>query len=306
MILEPRAPLTELTEDQLTSLYDRVDAFTNRPSYRNCLIPGCMKQFDSISWMSGDPPPRPELSGKGWHTLGSGSIFPAGGHICPDHAPLLREHFPRRLQLPNGRWSIDCACEWTPTPQRWHGVLKALWEQHILTVTDVLPEAPPLTDPEHRTPLADLDDNTLAELYDRLWDAEGELVDAREAGRAVFLAYEQQRKLTGEQATLLASVHNALYSLRSNLVKSSRDWSLERTDAWLWALLVGWDCEEEHQHGEDCEPGAFDDVAKAHRWSDIRIELARKHRSVLAQAGPNDETEAAAARAAMLDKDARR
>ncbi|MET7713709.1 hypothetical protein [Streptomyces sp. NPDC005407] len=278
------------------------EALRNQPVLRHCLVPGCLREYDAVSCMEGDPPPRPEWSGEGWHTLGCGSIFPAGGHICPEHLELVKAHWPRRIELPHGRWSVDCACGWTPVPQRWHGVLRALWEQHLLTVTGDLPEAPPVTDPEHRVPLEEHTADTLTELYDRLWDAETGYTEARDIGRATFVFCDHQRTQIYEQSALLAAVYRALWSLRHNLVASSRDWSLEPTDAWVHALLVGWGCEEQHEHGDDCEIGALDEIAHVHGWSAQRTGLARKHRATLAKAGPNGESEAAAARAAMADK----
>jgi hypothetical protein len=244
-----RIPLTDLTPDQLEALYDHVDKLANPPALRNCLIPGCFKQMDAISCMNGDTPPRPEWSGKGWHTLGSGTIFPAGGHICPDHIQLVTDHMPRRLQLPSGRWSVDCACGWTPTPQRWHGVLRSLWEQHVLTVTGKLPDAPPQTDPEHRTPLADLDHAALEDLYDRLWDAEADREETRKVARTCMTYY------TAAVPALLG-VKDSLEALRARITLDSRDWSADKLDAWLWAVLVGWNCENTdpaHVHDDiDC------------------------------------------------------
>jgi hypothetical protein len=249
VICEQRTPLTELTADQLEALYDRIDKLANPPALRTCLVPGCLKQYDAICCMTGDTPPRPEWSGKGWHTLGSGSIFPAGGHLCPEHVELVTDHWPRRLQLPGGRWSVDCACGWTPTPQRWHGVLAAMWEQHILTITGKLPEPPPQTDPEHRAPLAGLDAAALEDLYDRLWDAEADRDETRDVARACMLAY------TAAVPALLG-VQTSLEALRQRITLDSRDWSADKLDAWLWAVLVGWNCENTdpaHVHNDvDC------------------------------------------------------
>ena len=38
---------------------------------------------------------------------------------------------------------------------------------------------------------------------------------------------------------------------RDAMVFDPRDWSVNRTDAWLWALLVGWD---ENAQLEEVEP----------------------------------------------------
>lgn len=249
MIREERVSLADLTPDQLEALYARVDVLTIQACLRTCMVPGCLRQYDSLSCMAGETPARPEWSGKGWATLGSGTIFPAGGHICPDHRELVTAHVPRRLKLPNDRWSFDCACGWTPAPQRWHGVLRALWEEHLLTELGKLPPAPPIPDPEHRFPLAQHTEDTLTDLYDRLWDAEADREEVREITRAAMIAYTIA-------APALLGVQTSLEALRTRITLDSRDWAADKLDAWLWALLVGWDCEdttEGHVHNDiDC------------------------------------------------------
>lgn len=229
------------------------EALLNQPSLRTCLVPGCLRQYDAMSCMAGDPPPRPEWSGTGWATLGSGTIFPAGGHICPDHKQLVTDHLPRRVKLPSDRWTVDCACGWMPAPQTWHGLLRALWEQHLLTEMGKLPAAPPIPDPdtpESRIPLAQHTEDTLTELYDRLWDAEADHEDLRDFARSCILAYT-----TAVPALLGAKT--ALEALRTRITLDSRDWSTDKVDALLWAVLVGWDCEntdDGHVHNDvDCE-----------------------------------------------------
>ncbi|MFD7541283.1 hypothetical protein [Streptomyces sp. NPDC059819] len=244
MIREERVPLRELTEDQLEALYLHIDALTNAPVLGNCLMPGCLRQFDSMATMAGDAPARPEWSGEGWWTLGPGSIFPTGGHICPDHKALVTAHWPRRIQLPSARWSVDCPCGWGPVPQRWHRLVAALWEQHLLAEAGELPPAPPLTDPEHRLPLAEHTEQSLAELYDRLWDAEADVPELRSLARTYTAGY-------GLAVPALLGAKTALEGLRTRITRDSRDWTADKLDALLWAVLVGWNCENadsEHVH----------------------------------------------------------
>lgn len=246
---EPRTPLASLTEDQLEALYNQVDAYARIAARRTCLVPGCLKQYDALAAMTGEPPSSPELSSTGWKTLGMGSIFPAGGHICPTHVDIVTAHLPRRIQTPSGRWSVDCACSWSPLPHRWHRLVAALWEEHLLTELGDLPAAPPLTDPEHRTPLTDHTEQSLAELYDRLWDAEDDSQEARQVARAAMLAYSAA-------VPALLGVKTSLEALHQRITLDSRDWTHEKTDAWLWAVLVGANCEntdEGHIHNDiDC------------------------------------------------------
>ncbi len=219
------------------------------PALRNCLFPTCLRQFDVISRMAGDPPPRPEWDGTGWAAIGSGTILAGGGHICPDHTAVVTAHLPARLQLPNDRWSTRCACGWTAPPQRYHPVLRALWEQHLLEETGALPAPAPLTDPEHRIPLAEHTDATLAELYDRLWDAEADYAETREMARDCMVAYTKA-------VPALLGVATSLNALRERIAVDSRDWAADSLDAWLWAILVGWNCENKeagHVHNDiDC------------------------------------------------------
>ena len=299
MIREPRTPLAELTADRLESLYDYIDKLANPPALRNCLVPGCLRQYDSISCMTGQTPPRPEWSGTGWRTLTTGTIFPAGGHICPGHTDLVTGHLPRILELPSGRWSVDCGCGWTPTPQRWHGVLRAQWEQHILTVLGHLPEAPPITDPEHRTPLPDLTPEALEELYDRLWDAEAGYTECREVARACMLAYDALRNTH-------LNLYAALAALRRTMAMDPRDWAQDRRDAFLWALLVGWHCEQQHDHDDLCGgDAALLEAAAKHQWTNDMQRRIRIFRSALAAIGPNDRTDIEDARAVLNDPDFR-
>lgn len=257
--------MATLTEEQLAELIADSRAFRNQPSLRNCLVPGCMRQMDAMSCMAGDPPPRPEWSGTGWATLGSGTIFPAGGHICPDHKQLVTDHLPRRVKLPNDRWTVDCACGWMPAPQTWHGLLRALWEQHLLTEMGKLPAAPPIPDPDipgTRIPLAQHTEATLTELYDRLWDAEADRAETRDTARSCILAY------TAAVPALLG-VKTSLEALRTRITLDSRDWTADKADAGLYAVLVGVNCEDTtpgHVHnGIDCsgDQGLWD-LARQH------------------------------------------
>ncbi|MET9436921.1 hypothetical protein [Streptomyces sp. NPDC006551] len=235
---------------QLQEAEAALAAHLNAPQLRRCLVPGCLREFDFMARMAGEPPARSSWSGDGWRQLGNGSIHPRGGrYFCPDHTDLVTAHAPRRVETVSGRWTVDCACGWMATPQRWHGLVAALWEEHLLTVKGDLPPAPPLTDPEHRIPLADHTEQSLAELYDRLWDAEADGTEAREIARASLLAYSQA-------VPALLGAKTSLEALRQRITLDSRDWTQDKTDAWLWAILVGANCENtdpDHTHDDiDC------------------------------------------------------
>ncbi|MFD9249590.1 hypothetical protein [Streptomyces bottropensis] len=254
------------------------EALLNQPSLRTCLVPGCLRQYDAVTTMTGKETPRPEWSGKGWHTLGSGTIFPAGGHICPDHVAVVTAHLPRRVKLPNDRWTVDCACGWMPTPQTWHGVLRALWEQHLLQALGTLPAAPPAPeDGLERLPLAEHTEDTLRELYETLEDTEYDRRETRDAGQAMYKSWDWHRRVLGGVSTALASIRNTMAT-------DPRDWAAERRDAWLWGVLMGWGCSQDHTHDDEaCDAdNALLEVAKKHGWNDHRVARVRELRTYLA------------------------
>lgn len=250
MTREPRTPLADLTEDQLEILYAELDAHRNAPQLRYCLVPSCLREFDAAARMAGAPPARPSWSGDGWRQLGNGSVVPRNGrYVCPEHAEIVIAHHARRVETVSGRWTASCPCGWAAPPQRWYGLVAPLWEEHLLTELGDLPPAPPVTDPEHRTPLDDHTERSLAELYDRLWDAETDGREAREVARAAMLGYSQAvPALLGAKASLEA--------LRQRITLDSRDWTADKLDAWLYAILVGVNCENtepNHVHNDiDC------------------------------------------------------
>jgi hypothetical protein len=135
------------------------------------------------------------------------------------------------------------------TPQRWHGTVAALWEEHLLTEAGELPPAPPVTDPEHRVPLTEHTEQSLAELYDRLWDAEDYSREGRQVARAALLHYSQA-------VPALLGAKTSLETLQQRITLDSRDWTADKTDAWIWAVLVGANCENtdpDHTHNDiDC------------------------------------------------------
>ncbi len=66
----------------------------------------------------------------------------------------------------------------------------------------------------------------------------------------------------------MTTTTDALDALRLALTTDSRDWGQTRGDAWIYGILVGWDCEEDHDHEyEYCEGGAFDLIADQHGWN---------------------------------------
>jgi hypothetical protein len=79
--------------------------------------------------------------------------------------------------------------------------------------------------------------------------------------------------------TILAPILEGLARL---IATSSRDWGEYRVDAWLWAVLVGWDCEDDHEHDDLCENGAaMREMAERHGWDDATVSKARRYRNAI-------------------------
>lgn len=86
--------------------------------------------------------------------------------------------------LVGGDTGLACPCGWLPVPQRWHRLVAAQWEQHLLNETGAMTPTPPVTDPEYRLPPPEHTEESLAELYDRLRDAEADVPEFRSLARA--------------------------------------------------------------------------------------------------------------------------
>lgn len=71
------------------------------------------------------------------------------------------------------------------------------------------------------------------------------------------------------------SINVTLSTLRRFIATDSRDWAQAKGDAVLWAVLVGWDCEEDHEHDVDCSGGGLQAMVERHRWAPEFVELIR-------------------------------
>jgi hypothetical protein len=97
--------------------------------------------------------------------------------------------------------------------------------------------------------------------------------------------------LTAERDALKAArndVAEAIRQARRIMTCHSRDWSLDAADAWLYALIVGWDCEiAEHAGGShdeiDCGgPDGLEDFAERFGWTEDGIAKLRAQRQAIA------------------------
>ncbi len=87
---------------------------------------------------------------------------------------------------------------------------------------------------------------------------------------------EAQPTTKPDTATLAAT----LDGLHTLIATSSRDWGTYRVDAWLWAVLCGWDCEQA-EHDETYTHGAMEEMQQQHGWSDEAVAKARRYRAAV-------------------------
>lgn len=78
----------------------------------------------------------------------------------------------------------------------------------------------------------------------------------------------------------------ALTSLDSTIVGCSRDWGVDYRDAWIYGVVVGWGCDEQHEHDPEICTDATAEIAARHGWSGEQVaRMQRYHRAVLAALG---------------------
>lgn len=95
-------------------------------------------------------------------------------------------------------------------------------------------------------------------------------------GEAAQLLDDYRAAVLEETATLAA----ALDGLHTLIATSSRDWQTYRVDAWLWAVLCGWDCEQT-EHDDTCTHGALEETASMHGWDADTVAKARRYRAAV-------------------------
>ncbi|GAA3718007.1 hypothetical protein [Streptomyces tremellae] len=106
-------------------------------------------------------------------------------------------------------------------------------------------------------------------------DPRAQLTPGDRAAVEEFREYLALRKILGD----LAPMFEGLYGL---LVTSSREWGEYPVDAWLYAVLVGWDCETDHEHDDVCGgAAAMAEMAERHGWSDEAVAKARRYRATV-------------------------
>jgi hypothetical protein len=86
-----------------------------------------------------------------------------------------------------------------------------------------------------------------------------------------------------DQAAQRRRLADALEAVQRAIATDSRDWGKGRGDAWLWGVLVGWECDERHEHEDDCG-GALDELAIRHGWTAAHVERIRTLRTAIREA----------------------
>jgi hypothetical protein len=82
------------------------------------------------------------------------------------------------------------------------------------------------------------------------------------------------------------SLRAALNSVYRAMVHDPRDWAATKRDAWLYAILVGWTCEDDHAHDDLCmgdEP--LIETAQRHGWDEETVTRLRAYRAAIAALG---------------------
>lgn len=177
-------------------------------------------------------------------------------------------------------------------PSLQHAQLRGLLAEHLARV---VPAAVPVPPPTDRAAVlregADALDADMERFFAEWPDeprnspyANGRKDAAAELRRLADEAAVSGPCVAGEQQneTPEATLAAALDGLHTLIATSSRDWGQYRVDAWLWAVLCGWDCEEGHEHDELCDDGAaMREMAEQHGWDNDTVAKARRYRSAV-------------------------
>lgn len=80
-------------------------------------------------------------------------------------------------------------------------------------------------------------------------------------------------------AVVSADLSEAL-KLCGNLISChSRDWGQSGSDAILWGVLCGWECEDNHTHDDICGGSdALEDIVVRYGWTQERIDRIKRLR----------------------------
>jgi hypothetical protein len=77
------------------------------------------------------------------------------------------------------------------------------------------------------------------------------------------------------------SLADTLAEIRFAITTDHRDWSRYNSDAFLYGILVGWECDDAHEHDDSCASDALTELAKLHHWRPERVEQIRALRRAI-------------------------
>jgi hypothetical protein len=81
----------------------------------------------------------------------------------------------------------------------------------------------------------------------------------------------------------LERVHDAVDSVRRAMVYDPRDWSQYKRDAWTYGVIVGWTCEDQHDHDDICgADDALNQVVRQHGWLPEDVARLKTYRAAIA------------------------
>lgn len=78
-------------------------------------------------------------------------------------------------------------------------------------------------------------------------------------------------------------IGDVLDNLQRLIVHASRDWGAHGRDAWLYGVLVGWECEDNHEHDWICqeESVSLTDMASRFGWHEDYVARLRRYRAIV-------------------------
>jgi len=76
---------------------------------------------------------------------------------------------------------------------------------------------------------------------------------------------------------------DALESLANCIAASPDDWGADRAMSWVYGIVLGWDCEEDHEHREGCGD-AMAALAARWRWDEVDVARLRALRKAVREA----------------------
>lgn len=70
---------------------------------------------------------------------------------------------------------------------------------------------------------------------------------------------------------------NPLRALQDTLAFASNDWSTSRATAWIYGIVLGWGCDENHEHDDDVcgGDGALEELTNRYGWTPEQIDHLR-------------------------------